>query len=138
MTIDPKLLASYLAAEYVVLGEPAIVLRIGERNEALDALLADAGAGTAAFVTAANPGGRRADPVENALAVEALLRAQREAGYACVPGEGRDPRGEWAAEPSVLVLGISRGEAEILGRSYEQNAIVVIVRGHAPQLALLA
>ena len=65
------------------------------------------------------------------------MRAQRDAGYACVLGEGRDPRGEWPAEASVLVLGISRREAEILGRSYEQNAIVFIERGQAPELALL-
>jgi hypothetical protein len=138
VTIDPGLLAAYLAAEYVVYGDPPIVLRIGERSRALDVLLEDAGTETAAFVTAANPGGRPADPADNALATEALVHAQREAGYACVPGEGRDPRGEWPAEASVLVLGISRREAEILGRSYEQNAIVVVERGKAAELALLA
>jgi len=55
-----------------------------------------------------------------------------------IPGVGRDPRGEWPAEPSVLVLGISRREAEILGRSYEQNAVVFVERGGAPELVLLA
>jgi len=138
VTSDPGLLAAYLGAQYGVHSEPAIVLRIGERSEALDALLEDADVETAAFVTAANPGGRPADPADNALATEALVHAQREVGYACVLGEGRDPRGEWPAEASVLVLGISRREAEILGRSYEQNAIVFIERGQAPELALLA
>lgn len=138
MTIDPGLLAAYLAAEYLVFSEPAIALRIGERSEALDGLLEDAGAETAAFVTAANPGGKPADPGENAISTEALLLAQREAGYVCIPGVGRDPRGEWPAEPSVLVLGISRREAEILGRSYEQNAVVFVERGGVPELVLLA
>lgn len=88
-------------------------------------------------MTAANPRGMPADPDDNALSTEALLVAQREAGYACIPGVGRDPRGEWPAEPSVLVLGISRREAEILGRGYEQNAIVFIEKGAAPELVLL-
>jgi len=138
VTIEPRLLAAYLAAEYVVFTEPPIALRVGEASEALDALLEDSGADTAAFVTAANPRGVPADPEDNALSTEALLVAQREAGYACIPGAGRDPRGEWPAEPSVLVLGISRREAEILGRSYEQNAIVFVERGAAPELVLLA
>jgi len=89
-------------------------------------------------VTAANPGGAPADPQDNLLSSEALLHAQREAGYACIPGMGRDPGGEWPAEPSVLVLGISRREAEILGRSYEQNAIVFYEKGAAAELVLLA
>lgn len=117
---------------------PPVALRIGESSDALDALLEDAGVDTAAFVTAANPRGMPADPEDNALSTEALLVAQREAGYACVPGAGGDPRGEWPSEPSVLVLGISRREAEILGRSYEQNAIVFVERGGAPELILLA
>lgn len=138
MPVGPDLIAAYLAAEYVVLGEPELVLRIGEANAALDALLEAEGADVAAFVTAANPHGRPAGRTENVLATTALLEAQREAGYACFPGEGRDPQGEWPAEPSVLVLGISRAEAEVLGRSYEQNAIVFIARGGAPELVLLA
>ena len=52
-------------------------------------------------------------------------------------GEGRDPEGDWPAEPSVLAVGISRHEAEVIGRSYEQNAIVFIERGKAPELVAL-
>jgi hypothetical protein len=137
MPLDPQLLAAYLVAEYVVLGEPELVLRIGEASDALDALLAADGAESAAFVTAANPHGRIAGTTENVLATTALLEAQREAGYACYPGEGRDPQGEWPTEPSVLVVGIARREAEVLGRSYEQKAIVFAERGRPPELVLL-
>jgi hypothetical protein len=138
LTIDPGLLAAYLGAEYVVYGEPDIVLRVGERSAALDALLEDTGAQTAAFLTAANPGGILMDAGENALSTEALRSAQEQAGYTCLAGEGRDPQEEWPAEPSVLVLGIARGEAEILGRSYEQSAIVFVDMGRPPELVLLA
>jgi len=129
--------AAYLAAEYVVFGDAEIVLRIGEPNAELDALLDEAGADTAAYVTAANPHGRLASKAENVLATTAMLEAQREAGYACFAGEGRDPKGKWPAEPSVLVLGMSRAEAEILGRGYEQKAIVFVRRGAAPELVML-
>jgi len=137
MPLDPQLLAAYLVAEYVVFAEPSLVLHIGEANEALDALLEAEGARTAAFVTGANPHGRLADAAENLLATTAMLEAQREAGYACYPGEGRDPRGEWPPEPSVLVVGIARSEAAMLGRGYEQQAIVYIERGKAPELVVL-
>jgi hypothetical protein len=36
-------------------------------------------------------------------------------------GQGDD--GEWPAEPSFLALGITRSDAEALGRRYQQNAI---------------
>lgn len=137
MPVGLDLIAAYLAADYVVFGEPELVLRVGEASEALDALLEAEGTNTAAFVTAANPHGRPAGRTENVLATTALLEAQREAGYACLAGEGRDPQGEWPAEPSVLVLGVTRAEAEVLGRSYEQNAIVFVERGKAPELVLL-
>jgi hypothetical protein len=137
MPVGPDLIVAYLSAEYAVFGEPEVVLRIGEPNEALDALLESEGAETAAYVTAANPLGRLAGKTENVLATTALLEAQREAGFACFAGEGRDPQGEWPAEPSVLVVGISRAEAEILGRSYGQNAVVFMEKGKAPELVLL-
>lgn len=138
MPVGPDLVVAYLAAEYVVYGEPELVLRVGERNAALDALLDAEGADTAAYVTAANPRGRPAGKAENVLATTALLQAQKEAGYACHAGEGRDPQDEWPAEPSVLVVGISRAEAAVLGRSYEQNAIVFIEKGQPPALVVLA
>lgn len=129
--------AAYLAAEYVVFGDAEIVLRIGEPNADLDALLDEEGAHTAAYVTAANPHGRLAGTTENVLATTAMLEAQREAGYACYAGEGRDPKGKWPAEPSVLVVGMTRAEAQVLGRSYEQRAIVFVERGAAPELVML-
>jgi len=138
MPVGPDLIAAYLGAEYAVFGEPELVLRIGEPSAALEALLEAEGADTAAYVSAANPHGRQAGKTENVLATTALLEAQREAGYACFPGEGRDPHGEWPAEPSVLVVGISRSEAQTVGRRYEQNAIVFMEKGKAPELVLLA
>jgi hypothetical protein len=49
-------------------------------------------------------------------------------GYSPLAGEGRDPGGQWHAEPSVLVAGIGRREARAMGRRFGQLAILV---GHA-------
>lgn len=137
MPLRPDLLAAYQKALYVVHGAPELVIRIGERNEDLDALLEADGLDTAAYLTAANPGGELQSKMENELACAALHQALADAGCICYVGEGRDPEGDWPAEPSILALGISRHEAEVVGRSYEQNAIVFIERGKAPELVVL-
>jgi len=135
--LRPDLRAAYEKALYVVLGAPDLVIRIGERNPDLDDLLDADGVETAAFLTAANPNGILQGKEENELARAALHQVLADEGYICYVGEGRDPEGEWPAEPSILALGISRHEAEVIGRSYEQNAIVFIERGKPPELVVL-
>jgi Protein of unknown function (DUF3293) len=137
MSLRPELVAAYKKALYVVYGAPDLVIRIGERNEELDALLEADGLDTAAYLTAANPGGELQGKTENELSCAALHQGLADAGYLCYLGEGRDPEGGWPAEPSILALGISRYEAMVIGRSYEQNAIVFIELGKPPELVAL-
>jgi len=137
MGFAPELAAAYREAEYVVFGEPDLVLRIGEPRPALDALLADLGAEGAAFLSAANPASERRSAEENRRAAAALDAELATANYSRCPGEGRDPKGRWPAEPSVLAVGIPRAAAEALGRRFAQNAIVYIARGAAPELLFL-
>lgn len=135
MPLTPELVEAYRAADYVV-HEPNVVIRIGEPNAALDALLADAG--RAAFLTAANPGSERRGDEENDRSVAALRKTLDDAGWRCLEGEGRDPEAAWPAEPSFLVLGIPRGQALELARRFGQNGFVWCERGAAPQLVLAA
>jgi putative PIN family toxin of toxin-antitoxin system len=132
MALTPELIQAYEEALYAVQAGP--VLRIGERNAALETLLDAQGAATAAFVTAANPRGEPRSHAANEAAMSALRSSL---AWPYLPGEGRDPEGRWSAEPSVLVLGISRAEAEALGRRLEQNAIVFVQKGAAPELVLM-
>jgi hypothetical protein len=136
MPLTRELLEAYRNAEYVVFVEPRIVIRIGEPNAELDRLLAREGGGIAAFITAANPRGERRAQAENAVANAALQNLVGAAGYPHYLGEGRDARGTWS-EPSFLVIGIYRANAEALGRLFEQNAIVYCEAGRAPELVLL-
>ena len=133
--VSPDLLAAYREAEYVV-RDPPIVLRIGERNGELDALLGESGG--AAFLTAANPGSERLSDEENARRSAALREMLDAAGTAYREGEGRDPRHAWPPEPSLLVLGIARAEAIRLARGLGQNAFVWCEAGRAPELVLAA
>ena len=132
MPLTPDLIRAYEQALYVL--EGGTVLRIGEPSAALESLLAVQGAGTAAFVTAANPRGERRSHAANEAAMSELLATL---AWPHLPGEGRDPEGRWSPEPSVLLVGISRPDAEALGRRLEQNAIVFIEKGAAPELVLL-
>jgi hypothetical protein len=134
--LPSELLDAYRRTHYAVFGQPGLVLRIGERNADLDELLEAEGAATAAFITAANPGGKKRGRWENEVANAALVKSQSEAGFRCFEGEGRAPDGSWT-EKSVLVVGIPRADAEIVGRAFGQNAIVFAETGRAPELVVL-
>jgi putative PIN family toxin of toxin-antitoxin system len=132
MPLTPELIDAYENAVYAVEGGP--LLRIGEKSAALERLLESRGVESAAFVTAANPRGEPRSHAANEAAMAALRATLR---WPHLPGEGRDPEARWAAEPSALVLGIPREEAEALGRLLAQNAIVFVEKGAAPELVLL-
>jgi hypothetical protein len=136
MALPREKIEAYRDADSVVLGEDELVLRIGEPSPRLDALLDSMGAPCAAFLTAANPRSSKRSPAENAQLTAALQKLIDTAGYPRYDGEGRSPDGEWR-EPSFLIVGIFRENAEALGRLFSQNAIVFIERGQAPTLIFL-
>ena len=137
MALPAKLIADYRAAHYAVFVEPELVIHIGEPNARLDALLESARSGAAAYLTAANPRGRRRNALWNRAALLRLEKLLGKRRHRHREGEGRDPQGRWSAEPSFLVIGIARTQAESLGRRFGQNAIVYIEKGRAPELVLL-
>ena len=135
--ISKQLIEAYEDADYVVFAEPEFVLKIGEPSARLDALLQTEHCSTAAFVTAANPRSEKKSAAENAAALAVLDQVIAAAGYPWRAGEGREPDGSWR-EPSRLVIGIYRENAEALGRLFGQNAIVFVDKGRAPELVVLA
>ena len=136
MALAPGLIDAYQNADYVVLTDPELVLRIGEPSPRLDALLEAEGATAAAYITAANPRGELKSDAENRSAGAALDELLARSGYPRYAGEGRDPENRRAAEPSVLAIGIYRANAVTLGRIFGQNAIVFVEKGKAPELVI--
>jgi len=132
----PEQLEVYRNADYVVFADRQFVLRVGEPSAVLDELMRTESATTAAFLTAANPRGEQRSDTENGVANAALQNFVATAGYPHYWGEGRDPFGSWA-EPSFLVIGIYRANAEALGQLFEQNALVFCELGRAPELVVL-
>jgi 8-oxo-dGTP diphosphatase len=117
-----------------------IALRVGERAPLLDEALPP-GVRTWAYLTACNPGGRRAADEENAAALARLDEDLAGAGYAVFPGAGgRDPEGTedaWSPEPSRLVAGSSLLEAWGLARRHRQAAFLFGCRGAPVTLVVM-
>jgi hypothetical protein len=132
MTVSREQLDAYRRSDYAVFF-PRIVFRIGRRSAALDRLLEAAGSRTAAFLTAANPRSERRPATQNLAALRRMRKALK---HPFRRAEGRSADRRWR-EPSLLVIGIARREAEALGRAYGQNAIVFVEKGRAAELVLL-
>ena len=129
-------LAAYLATRYRVFTEPAIDLRIGERSDAMVALLARHDVESAVFVTAFNPFSRPASDAGNATRQRALAARLAHLGLTTIAGAGIDPTGRWPAEESLLALGANRAAADALMVEFEQNAVVFVDRDGCAQLLM--
>src|SRR5688572_8177422 len=115
MPLPADLLAAYQDSDYVIYDKPELVLKIGVPSPRLEALLEKERAPCAAFVTAANPRSKPRTPQENAAALAGLDQLIAASGYPSRKGEGRESNGSWV-EPSRLVIGITRENAEALGQ----------------------
>ena len=120
---DHPLKPAYEATDYRV-GD-RFTIRCGERSPPLEALLADSGHDTWAFITAWNPGSTALDTAENRRRMTDLAGRIALLGLPMLEGEGVGTGGDWPSEPSLLVLGIGESEAVELGRAFGQVAIVV-------------
>jgi hypothetical protein len=135
--IDPATVLAYRQTEYWVFSAVPAVLRVGVRSAQLAQLHQQYQVDCSAFVTACNPLGERVDEALNAQRQEALAMQIRSEGHVPIGGSGRHPAGGWPAEPSYLVLGVSRAAAQRLGRQFEQNAILWAAADAVPELILL-
>lgn len=123
--IDALRVAYETAWYRVELTDGEEMLRVGEPvPPRVAAWLAQRGKRGAAFVTAYNPHGRLASHAENAEAMGRLRTLVAARGWPALPGAGGSERGDWPAEPSLLVALDSRTQAERLGRAFRQNAIL--------------
>ena len=126
-SISPLLIKAYRQASFVVLFQDReIKLHIGRVSHELKAVMSDGGVTCAAFLTAFNPFSDALSQEENEANQVKLVADLDALGVKCFPGAGRDDSDIWPEEPSILVLGISLQNAEILADRYGQNAFVWI------------
>lgn len=140
--LDERLIEAYRATDYVLfVGDgPSssgadVTLNIGRRNPDFDAVLDRHRATTAVVVTAYNPRSMVLADAENRARHAALTALLDARGRDYALGEGRDPSGAWKPELECVVFGIPLEEGLEMARRFEQNAIVFVTRGEAPELA---
>lgn len=134
--LPPALLAAFHRTAYRVDDGPhRFVIRIGEPAPRVDALLEDHQFASAAYLTAANPLAKPLAAAENAHRNAALRHHAEATGARVLVGEGCAEDGTWA-EPSFLVLGLSRAQADALADRFEQAAYVLLEHGRPPELVL--
>ncbi|MGG5818152.1 DUF3293 domain-containing protein [Falsiroseomonas sp. HW251] len=119
--------AAYLRTEYEAAG---IVVRIGKRSAAMDALLRARRVRRAGFVTAWNPFSRRTPQGWN----ERMNARLREVARGRVLAEGWGSARGWR-EAHLLVAGNERWLA-CVARRFRQNAFVMVAPGQPARIVL--
>lgn len=135
--IDQRTVQAYLETDYQVQAEVPIALRIGVANALLATLHKSHRVDSSAFITACNPFSLPSDELANVERQSALASELKFRSLIFVDGLGLHPSGNWPAEPSYLVFGVSREAAKALGVRFEQNAIVWSGADAVPELVLL-
>ena len=128
------LIEAYKNTKYKVF-EPDIIIEIGKSNQDLDNLLLKHNSNEWAFITAYNPYSRVLTNDENRLRHEDLKELTKT--YITFEGHGVGEDPAWEPELSLFIMGISKEEASLIGKRFEQNAIVFGVINKPPELLIL-
>ena len=134
--IFPRLLQSYMHADYHVDAEPIFVLKVGIFSPPLARLYQLNKCDCAAFLTASNPLSRDVGDIENAALQSKLVHELSGRSLKLIDGAGMDSQGKWPHEASFLVFGLSLEASRTLARKYEQNAFIWSGKNAVPQLIL--
>lgn len=133
LMLSAELIERFESTDYIVDDDPPLILHIGEQNDSIRALFASFAVETGAFITAWNPGGQLADLDDNFDRQAELLTEIEALRLNYFVGEGVHPVGDWR-EDSYLILGISREDADRLGRQFSQAAYVWLSNSGVPEL----
>ncbi len=138
MSVDERLLAAYRRTEYRVAdGSYAFTLRVDEPSDSLRTCHAAFGVDCSTFITAWNPRSEPTDRAVNEAAMARLEQLVESRGLFALRGEGVDPTGAWAGEPSLLVLGLDEQGGRSLARAFGQWAIVSASEDAVPRLVVV-
>jgi hypothetical protein len=129
-----RLEAAYRASTYFVDGPAGrFALRVGQTSAEVDALAAAHQVNTWTYITAHNPGSVMTAGQQNERRQRELEKTVEESYYPIYSGEGKG-EGEWPAEPSLLVLGVSETAAAAMAHRFGQAAVLFGERGSPARL----
>ena len=134
--LTPELKAKFAQTDYIIDDDPPLILKVGERSDALRALFASFGVETGAFITAWNPGGVATDLDTNYDRQAELLTEIEALRLNYFVGVGEHPSGDWREE-SYLVLGIDQTAANQLARQFNQAAYLWLPISGVPELQFI-
>jgi Protein of unknown function (DUF3293) len=124
----------YRATTYFVDGPSGrFAMRVGQASAEVDILATAHRVNAWTYITAYNPGSVALAQEQNEKRQQQLEQAVTESGYLFYTGEGKG-EGEWPAEPSLLVLGVSQADAAALARRFGQAAVLFGERGGSARL----
>ena len=135
--LPSELVAAYEATNFEVNYETPFVLKVGTFSKDLQSMLSKLNHNTGCFITAYNPESIEKTLVENESSQEKLYSDLSALDCKIFCGFGADPDGNWEGEPSYFAIGISKENAQRLGKKYRQNAIVWCDERCIPELLLL-
>ena len=137
-TVAPALISAYRATQYCITSvDDPFVLHIDEPSADLARCHDDHGVRTSAILTAYNPHSQPTPEAANEAAQLRLTAHLQARQWLFLEGLGVDPTGDWPAEPSLLVLGLTLTEARAIGDHFAQNALVWAAEDSTPRLVLL-
>lgn len=131
----PSIIDIYSSSIYEIYN-PHIILRVWEVSKDLDALLQKHDAHEWAFITPYNPYPETLTDKQNMTRLLELqmMTVQYKSYFWEWRGDEDHP---CTPERSILILGISRKEAEVIGNHFHQKAILAGVRGGPVELVVL-
>lgn len=132
--ITEELKQVYLDTQYEIFN-PAFTIKIGEISRELQFLLTQNNVTDWAYITSYNPYSEILSDAENLQHFE-LLKADIK-DFTTFEGQGRGTDPNWKPEKSLLILGIARDHAILIGKKYCQNAIVTGGKGEKSELVIL-
>jgi ADP-ribosylglycohydrolase len=89
---------------------------------------------TIGIITGYNPHSQILPKEENEARNASLIKKLEEFGCTCFNAFGTDPTGEWEAEKSFAVLGLTKAQITQLAVEFNQHAVVFMEEGMPPEL----
>jgi hypothetical protein len=129
-----NLIQAYKNTKYKVFN-PNLEIQIGVMNKDLNELMSKNNASEWAYITAFNPYSKVLTDLENKDRHHELQEVTQ--SFLTYEGHGVGTDSSWEPELSLLVIGVSKEEAIILGKKFEQNAIVYGKVDSTPELLIL-